>query len=65
MKVCNTCGIEIDTKDGENRCQQCEEQAASGKRSTKVKRHRREIDSVMRDLGLVKVRGAMGGTYWE
>ena len=22
-------------------------------------------DQVMRDLGLVKVRGAMGGTYWE
>jgi hypothetical protein len=26
---------------------------------------RRERDSVMRDFGLVKVRGALGGTYWE
>ena len=22
-------------------------------------------EEIMRDLGLVKVRGAMGGTYWE
>jgi hypothetical protein len=26
---------------------------------------RRERDQVMRDLGLVKVRGECGGTYWE
>ncbi len=24
-----------------------------------------ERDRLMRDLGLVKVRGALGGTYWE
>lgn len=28
-------------------------------------RNRRVRDSVMRDCGLVKVRGALGGTYWE
>lgn len=26
---------------------------------------RRECDQVMRDLGLTKVKGALGGTYWE
>lgn len=26
---------------------------------------RRERNQAMRDLGLVKVRGALGGTYWE
>lgn len=26
---------------------------------------RREQDAVCRSLGLVKVRGALGGTYWE
>lgn len=26
---------------------------------------RRDRDQAMRDLGLVKVRGALGGTYWE
>lgn len=28
-------------------------------------RTRRENDQAMRDLGLKKVRGAQGGTYWE
>lgn len=26
---------------------------------------RRERDQAMRDLGLVRVRGALGGVYWE
>ena len=26
---------------------------------------RRSRDQLMRDLGMVKVRGALGGTYWE
>ena len=26
---------------------------------------RRKADQLRRDLGLVKVRGALGGTYWE
>ena len=28
-------------------------------------RARRERDQAYRDCGLVKVRGALGGTYWE
>lgn len=31
----------------------------------RANRARRERDQVMRDCGLVKVRGAKGGTYWE
>ena len=26
---------------------------------------RRERDQAMRDLGMVRVRGALGGVYWE
>ena len=28
-------------------------------------RERRSRDQAMRDLGLVRVRGALGGIYWE
>ena len=28
-------------------------------------RARRERDAALGDIGLVKVRGALGGTYWE
>lgn len=66
MKVCEICGEEIATRDGENRCQACEEheekKAAVRKRSNA---NRRARGAAMRSLGLVKVRGAMGGTYWE
>ena len=33
--------------------------------SIRKNRARRERDQAMRDLGLVKVRGNLGGTYWE
>lgn len=31
----------------------------------KRNRDRRERDQVMRDMGLTKVKGALGGVYWE
>ena len=62
MKFCEVCGCEIYTKDGENRCEKCEGKA---KKSKKATANRRMRESVMASLGLVKVRGAMGGTYWE
>ena len=31
----------------------------------RTNRMRRERDQAMRDCGLVKVKGALGGTYWE
>ena len=64
MKVCELCGEEIATPDGENRCRACDENESKAKRAA-ANRRRRELDQVMRDLGLVKVRGALGGTYWE
>ncbi len=65
MKVCKTCGDEISTPDGENRCQACELNEVNKARKARAKAQRQARDEAMRSLGLVKVRGAMGGTYWE
>ena len=62
MKICERCGTEISTKDGENLCTECD---GKTKRSARANRLRRERAQVMRDLGLVRVRGSLGGTYWE
>lgn len=67
MKVCEICGCSIDgTRDGENRCTACEdiEEAIPIKR-TEANKLRRERDAAMESLGSVKVRGALGGVYWE
>lgn len=66
MKFCEICGDEIATKDGDNRCPDCEQALES--RTKRVNRRtalRREREQALRDLGLVKVKGALGGTYWE
>jgi uncharacterized Zn finger protein (UPF0148 family) len=64
MKFCETCGNEITTKDGDNQCADCE-----GKEKTHVRGKARALkrsrEQAMRDMGLVKVRGTMGGVYWE
>jgi DNA-directed RNA polymerase subunit RPC12/RpoP len=62
MKVCELCGIEIATKDGDNRCTECEHKVHL---KAKKKAQRKANDDAMRSLGLVKVRGALGGVYWE
>lgn len=64
MKVCEKCGEEIGTKDGENRCEPCEEAVSRAKRA-KASANRRARAEAMRSLGMVRVRGALGGTYWE
>ncbi len=64
MKVCETCGEELGTKDGDNECRECEDNASKARRA-KARASRKARDQVMRDCGLVKVRGALGGTYWE
>jgi hypothetical protein len=51
MKVCEACGEEISTKDP--------------KRAKRARASRAMHDAAMLELGLVKVRGALGGTYWE
>lgn len=70
MKVCERCGDEISTKDGENLCAACEEtNELIGKkrvrRNAMARARRKEQADVMESLGLVKVRGALGGTHWE
>lgn len=65
MKVCEHCGIEIFTKDGEGLCAECDAAEANGRKRAKAKAARKARDAAMRSLGLVKVRGALGGTYWE
>jgi uncharacterized Zn finger protein (UPF0148 family) len=66
MKVCERCGTEISTKDGVGLCPGCERDEENGKAANAKKRAARKArENVMRDLGLRKVRGALGGTYWE
>ena len=60
MKVCEKCGEEIGGKDGDNLCGDCDQEK---KRRGRLSKKARE--SVLRSLGLVKVKGALGGTYWE
>jgi len=63
MKVCELCGCEISTRDGENRCRDCGEQPHRNRKGRRARKS--QVDSVMESLGLTKVRGARGGTYWE
>jgi len=62
MKVCALCGEEIGTKDGDNVCESCERKEL---RTVQARRNRREREAALRDCGLVKVRGNLGGIYWE
>jgi uncharacterized Zn finger protein (UPF0148 family) len=70
MKFCNICGIEIYTRDGDNTCPECEKmnemkstKKAAARRRARVNRLMRE--EILRSCGLTKVRGALGGIYWE
>jgi len=65
MKVCTNCGEEIGTNDGENLCRDCEFGKRSAQAKAKRNAARKARESALRSCGLVKVRGAMGGTYWE
>lgn len=65
MKICKNCGIEISTKDGDNYCQDCDSASPKKLAANRRKNSRKERESIMRDLGLTKVRGVLGGTYWE
>jgi len=68
MKVCENCGGEIATKDGDNLCALCDlNDAGLSKRKVvgRRKANRQAREAVLSSLGLVKVKGALGGTYWE
>ena len=59
MEVCKVCGGGLIGK--EKICPTCKRKA----RQARTRQARKERESVMRDMGLVKVRGALGGVYWE
>lgn len=65
MKVCEKCGIEINGRDGENTCPDCDKETRSKARRARAREDREDREYVMESCGLVKVRGALGGTYWE
>ena len=65
MKVCGVCGDEIASRDGENICPACEAAERDWKKRQRRANQRRAREDALRSLGLVKVRGALGGTYWE
>jgi len=70
MKFCRRCGVEISTPDGVNFCDSCQSMSDRQDKLAKRKRQqararRRERAEVMRSLGLKRVRGALGGEYWE
>ncbi len=56
--LCTKCGKESD----DTLCQVCLKKRVAQQKATQ---HRKDQEQAMRDLGLVKVRGALGGTYWE
>ncbi len=60
MKVCSRCGDEICTRDGDNTCPKCKAMPVQ-----KRKERKKAMEDALRSCGLTKVRGAMGGTYWE
>ena len=64
MKFCEKCGDEIDgTKDGENRCRACDEAETGARKGARAAR--KERHQALLDCGLVRVRGALGGVYYE
>ena len=64
MKFCNICGEEIDTRDGYNFCDECEQAELVTVRG-KRRQAKKAREAALESLGLVKVRGLFGGTYWE
>lgn len=65
-KVCERCGEEIGaTRDGDNVCAKCDGLKRGKLLASVAKRQRLDREEAMRSCGLVKVKGAMGGTYWE
>lgn len=66
MKVCEICGKEVWSNDGDNRCMQCDQlETKKAERRARNNTTRKTKEAIMRMMGLVKVKGELGGTYWE
>ena len=66
--VCPRCGDKLVGKVCRNGSGTCgENYVVPFKHAQQNKRNaaRRERDQIMRDCGLIRVRGALGGIYWE
>jgi predicted nucleic acid-binding Zn-ribbon protein len=60
--VCLRCGDAYDKgRSKSNLCPSCRQRESR----IRAAQNRKAKESVMRDCGLVKVRGALGGVYWE
>jgi len=64
MKVCARCGIQIPPIISENTCVRCNEHVKELKRKA-INRARKAREQALRDVGMKKVRGTLGGIYWE
>lgn len=65
MKVCNQCGDEIYTKEGVNTCKNCMKPCKNKTEADKRRSRRRELDAAMASVGMTRVKGALGGVYYE
>ena len=65
MKVCNVCGAEFGGRDGDNTCAVCKREAHSKTKRASARANRKAREYALESCGLVKVRGALGGVYWE
>ena len=69
MKICVQCGKEITPQDGDHwmlcfLCSTCAENVANKKRLRRNALARARHQAML-DCGLVRVKGALGGTYYE
>ena len=46
-------------------CPECRDRMKTRMKTRRATMRRRERDDAYRSCGLVKVRGALGGVYWE
>lgn len=65
IKTCDTCGTQIGAGEDRELCLWCSRLNPSKSAKERRRRNKSIRESVLRDLGMVKVRGALGGTYWE
>lgn len=70
MKVCEKCEREIDGRDGDNLCELCEKdesmaQTAKQRRNAKARARRNAMRDAMDNICMTRVRGALGGVYYE
>lgn len=61
---CRQCNKDFERPGATCGASECQEKEASAKRK-RARLNHKELEQAMKDLGLVKVRGALGGTYWE